>query len=139
MAGSQARKELPVACLTCCLPLDKRLPVMLHFHLCRVATLLENLSHLMIFPRIKFQLSLSPAMSRETGHHHHQSLNREGRWGTTDNFATSFLHFPLFSTALWDLPNSRPVHLCAQFNSVQSLNRLGRRGYMTGDSADILF
>ena len=43
-------------------------------------------------------------------HHHHQSLNREGRWGTTDNFATSFLHFPLFSAALWDLPNSRPVH-----------------------------
>ena len=24
-------------------------------------------------------------------HHHHQSLNREGRWGTTDDFATSFL------------------------------------------------
>ena len=42
-------------------------------------------------------------------HHHHQSLNREGRWGTTDDFATSFLHFSLFSTALWDLPNSRPV------------------------------
>ena len=41
--------------------------------------------------------------------HHHQSLNREGRWGTTDDFATSFLHFSLFSTALWDLPNSRPV------------------------------
>ena len=43
-------------------------------------------------------------------HYHHLSLNREGRWGTTDNFATSFLHFCLFSTALWDLPNSRPVH-----------------------------
>ena len=43
-------------------------------------------------------------------HHHHQSLNREGRWGTTDDFANSFLHFSLFSTALWDLPNSRPVH-----------------------------
>ena len=43
-------------------------------------------------------------------HHHHQSLNCEGRWGTTDDFATSFLHFSLFSTALWDLPNSRPVH-----------------------------
>ena len=43
-------------------------------------------------------------------HHHHQSLNREGRWGTTDDFATSFLHFSLFSTALWDLPNSMPVH-----------------------------
>ena len=26
---------------------------------------------------------------------HHQSLNREGRWGTTDDFATSFLHFSL--------------------------------------------
>ena len=38
-------------------------------------------------------------------YHHHQSLNREGRWGTTDDFATSFLHFSLFSTALWDLPN----------------------------------
>ena len=24
----------------------------------------------------------------------HLSLNREGRWGTTDNFETSFLHFP---------------------------------------------
>ena len=43
-------------------------------------------------------------------HHHHQSLNREGRWGTTDDFATSFLHFSLFSTAFWDLPNSRPIH-----------------------------
>ena len=43
-------------------------------------------------------------------HHHHQSPNREGRWDTTDDFAISFLHFSLFSTALWDLPNSRSVH-----------------------------
>ena len=43
-------------------------------------------------------------------YHHHQSVNREGRWGTTDDFATSFLHYPLFSISLWDLPNSRPVH-----------------------------
>ena len=43
-------------------------------------------------------------------HHYHQSLNREARWGTTDDFATSFLHFSLFFTVLWDLPNSRPVH-----------------------------
>ena len=43
-------------------------------------------------------------------HYHHQFLNREGRWDTTDDFVTSFLHFSLFSTALWDLPNSRPVH-----------------------------
>ena len=43
-------------------------------------------------------------------HHHHLSLYREGRWGTTDDFATSFLHFSLFSTAPWDLANSRPVY-----------------------------
>ena len=45
----------------------------------------------------------------QSHHHHHQSRNREGRWGTTDNFATGFLHFSLFSTALWDLANSRSV------------------------------
>ena len=33
----------------------------------------------------------------------HLYLNCEGCWGTTDDFATSFLHFSLFSTALWDL------------------------------------
>ena len=26
-------------------------------------------------------------------HHYHQFLNCEGHWGTTDDFATSFLHF----------------------------------------------
>ena len=41
---------------------------------------------------------------------HHLSLNRESRWGTTDDFATDFLHFSLFSNAFWDLANSRPVH-----------------------------
>ena len=25
-------------------------------------------------------------------HHHHLFLDREARWGTTDDFATSFLH-----------------------------------------------
>ena len=51
-----------------------------------------------------------PASSFHHHHyHHHQFLNHEGRWGTTDDFATSFLHFPLFSTALWDLSNCRPV------------------------------
>ena len=34
----------------------------------------------------------------------------ESCWGTTDSFTTSFLHFSLFSTALWDMANSRPVH-----------------------------
>ena len=33
-------------------------------------------------------------------HHHQLSLNREGRWGTTDDFETSFLHISLYSTAL---------------------------------------
>ena len=45
-----------------------------------------------------------------THHHHHQSFNCKGRWGTTDDFATSFLHFCMFSTALWDFANSRLVH-----------------------------
>ena len=42
-------------------------------------------------------------------HHHHLLLNCKGRWGPTDNFATSFLHFSLFSASHWDLANSRPV------------------------------
>ena len=40
----------------------------------------------------------------------HLSLNHEGHWGTIDDFATNFLHSSLFSNALWDLANSRPVH-----------------------------
>ena len=43
-------------------------------------------------------------------HHHHLFLNHEGRWGATDDFATSFLQFSLLSAVLWDLANSRPVH-----------------------------
>ena len=50
------------------------------------------------------------AVRKRQSSHHHLSLNRESRWSTTDDFVTSFLHFPLFSTALWDLANSRPVH-----------------------------
>ena len=41
--------------------------------------------------------------------HLHLSLKCGGRWGTTDDLTTSFLHLSLFSTALWDLANSRPV------------------------------
>ena len=43
-------------------------------------------------------------------HHHHLSLNCKGHLGTTGDFASSFLHFSLFSTAFWDLVNCRPVH-----------------------------
>ena len=32
--------------------------------------------------------------------YHLQSLNREGRWGTTDDFATSFLHFSVLHCPL---------------------------------------
>ena len=39
--------------------------------------------------------------------HYHPFRNRNDRWGTTDDFSTSFFHFSLFSTALWDLPNTR--------------------------------
>ena len=56
-------------------------------------------------------LSPSPSYSVHRHHHpHHLSLNRKGRWGITDDFTTTFLHFPVFSTALWDLANSRAVH-----------------------------
>ena len=42
-------------------------------------------------------------------HHHSLFLNSEGRSGTLDDFTTSFFHSSLFSTALWDLANPRPV------------------------------
>ena len=49
-------------------------------------------------------------ISISSSHHHQLSLNCEGHWGTTDDFTTSFLHFSLFSTALWDSVNSGPVN-----------------------------
>ena len=57
--------------------------------------------------------SLKPIFRRISSH---LSLNCEGRWGATDDFAASFLHFALFSTALWDLANSRPVHSLMLFS-----------------------
>ena len=60
----------------------------------------------------------SPFQRLDTGPialHHHLSLNHEGHWGTKDDFITSFLHFSLFSTALWDLVNSEPVHSLTLF------------------------
>ena len=36
----------------------------------------------------------------EGDHRHLNTVDREGRWGTTDDFTTSFLHFSLFSTTL---------------------------------------
>ena len=50
------------------------------------------------FNRTLAQCSLCPLRKKKQKknrdhYHHHQSLNRKGRWGTTDDFATSFLHF----------------------------------------------
>ena len=56
------------------------------------------------------EISVQYRHSKAHHHHHHLTLNREGRWGTTDDFTNNFLNFSLFSTALWDLQNSRPVH-----------------------------
>ena len=80
--------------------------------LCKV----RHLPHLWCLRKLQYSIFLPCQMARldnsqrHSHHHHQQSLNRKGRWGTTDDFATSFLHFSLFSTALWDLVNSRPVH-----------------------------
>ena len=40
----------------------------------------------------------------------HLSPYHRGLWGTTSDFTTSFRNFSLFSTALWDSVNSRPVN-----------------------------
>ena len=40
----------------------------------------------------------------------HLSLNCRCRWGTRDDFTTSFLYFVLFSNVLLDLAKSRPIH-----------------------------
>ena len=74
-----------------------------------VSRLLNNFNKTKL---LRYLWTTKNSLWQRPGHHHnhHQSLNREGRCCTTYDFATSFLHFSLFSTALWDLPNSRPVH-----------------------------
>ena len=60
--------------------------------------------------------------------------NRKGHWGTTDDFATSFLHFSLFSTALWDLVNPRPVHSLMEVNSGEENSSATTVGNQTCDN-----
>ena len=55
---------------------------------------------------------LAPASDHRVNHQQQQqSLNREGRWGTTDDFTTSFLHFSPSSEGLtvtrWTRPSVR--------------------------------
>ena len=45
---------------------------------------------------VKEALLCSP---RNPYHRHRLSFNREGRWGTTDDFSTSFFHFSLRSSS----------------------------------------
>ena len=73
-------------------------------------TFISKKHKLMQYQTIKKGDGREKAIQNIHHHHHHQSLNRESHWGTTDDFATSFVNFSLFSTALWDLANSRPVH-----------------------------
>ena len=61
-------------------------------------------------PRKKFEELLSSLSSS------HLFFKHEGRWYTTNDFATSFFHSSRFSTALWDLANSRPVHSLMLFS-----------------------
>ena len=78
---------------------------------CDISLYYDGISDCCHHVETKQQVDTSVTLkSMSTSTHQHQSLNREGRWGTTHDFATSFLHFSLFSSALWDLPNSRPVH-----------------------------
>ena len=62
------------------------------------------------FERFHATLRLSIHVIFKSSPVFHLSLNREGRWGITDDFTASFLHFSLFSTALLDLANSGPFH-----------------------------
>ena len=73
-------------------------------------------------------------------HHHLLSLNCEGRWGTTDDFATIFLHLSLFSTALWDLSNSRPVHGQAWSRNLQvlSVRKFYNRGLLLSNRITVV-
>ena len=66
-------------------------------------------------------------------HHHHLSLYHEGRWGTTNDFTTIFLHLSLFSTALWDFSNSRPVHSQACQHKVGPRSRAPKKNTSHGN------
>ena len=81
------------------------------FKLLRRSLVSSSLTYCSSEPGWRSLVSLSVVHGYFPLPHLHLSLNRRGRrWGTTDVFTISFLHFSLFSTALWDLANSRPVH-----------------------------
>ena len=77
---------------------------------CAISLHWQNLMSIIKSSFIPFLFSLYPAKCLPISLSSHLSLNCEGCWGTTDDCTISFLHFFLFSTTLWDLTNSRPVH-----------------------------
>ena len=88
----------------------------------RPSPLRQQLSHLSLFSSVpgwwhqclvlwmKWKMKILCTVQHTEDSNLHLSLHRKGHWGTTDGFTTSFLHFSLFSTALWHLAHSRPVH-----------------------------
>ena len=51
-------------------------------------------------------------------HHLHLSLNREGRWGTTDDFTTSFFHLSLYcQSETWRTPGLSVPRCCLPSSS----------------------
>ena len=78
----------------------------------------QRLSYLCMYSKhwdhCAYQRSICPPFSKRRPNtftlHLHLPLHCGGRWGTTDDFTTSSLHFSLSCTALLDLVKSRPVH-----------------------------
>ena len=60
------------------------------------------------------KLDLYVMLSFERSLSFHPSLNREGRWGTTDDFITSFLHFPCspLPSVTWRTPGLSIPRCC---------------------------
>ena len=74
---------------------------------CQLVINNTGLPHKLLKTLSRLLLNMGPSPSFL---HLHLSFHHRGHWGTTGDFTTSFFHFSLFSTALWDLANSRPVH-----------------------------
>ena len=92
------------------LPSTPTLPLLTLPHMCPCREMLQHVADLdPVLQQDLHQVFVFTASPPPP--HHHLSLICEGRWGITDDSATSFLQFSLFSTALWDLANSRPVHV----------------------------
>ena len=54
-------------------------------------TLTDTIIHFTLRSFVSLRLLI---LTTHHHHHHHKSLNREGRWGTTDDFAPVFSIFP---------------------------------------------